>query len=109
MTYVLRIRPLDSRCENFFPQSYQKRWGTELQTEIITYSQFCKSWGEEIEFRTFQIIEHFAQKKQKIDLLSLKTDSGQYNWLKRVEIRPTRLPKVISSEKSNFGLSNYWT
>ena len=53
-------------------------------------------------FGHFKLLD-ILRKKRKIDLFRFKTDSGQYNWLKCVEILPTRLPKVISSEKSNFG------
>ena len=53
-------------------------------------------------FGHFKLLD-ILRKKWKIDLFSFKTDSGQYNWLKCVENLPTRLPKVISSEKLNFG------
>ena len=53
-------------------------------------------------FGHFKLLD-ILRKKRKIGLFPFKTDSGQYNWLKCVEIRPTRLSKVISSEKSNFG------
>ena len=53
-------------------------------------------------FGHFKLLD-ILRKKRKIDLFSFKTDSGQYKWLKCVEILPNRLLEVISSEKLNFG------
>ena len=70
--------------------------------ENVTLVFFGGPERKKTNFGHFKLLD-ILRKKRKIDSFSFKTVPGQYNWLKCVEILPTRLPKVISSEKSKFG------
>ena len=65
-TVLFTANALASGRVKFPPQLLKKKWGSGITKEIVTFSQFWPTREAKVEFRTFQIIQHFAEKNENM-------------------------------------------